>query len=77
MAREETYDALLDRTTELERRIGALEAQEALHPDLRLLDGVSVPTTEAGIATMYIDTADGDLKIKFGDGTVKTIVVDT
>ena len=42
-----------------------------------LTDGVSVPATFSGIASIYIDSADGDLKIKFGDGTVKTIVVDT
>ena len=30
-----------------------------------------------GLAQLYVDTADGDLKVKFGDGTVKTIVTDT
>jgi hypothetical protein len=44
---------------------------------LYLTDGVTAPTTAAGHAIIYVDTADGDLKIKFGDGTVKTIVVDT
>lgn len=42
-----------------------------------LTDGVTAPGTIAGHASLYIDVADGDLKIKFGDGTVKTIVVDT
>lgn len=42
-----------------------------------LVDGVSAPSTVSGQAQIYVDTADGDLKIKFGDGTVKTIVVDT
>jgi len=42
-----------------------------------LVDGVTAPSTIAGIGQIYIDTADGDLKIKYGDGTVKTIVVDT
>jgi len=42
-----------------------------------LKDGITAPATLAGFALIYIDTADGDLKIKFGDGTVKTIVVDT
>ena len=40
-------------------------------------DGVTAPGTLAGKARIYVDTADGDLKVKFGDGTVKTIVVDT
>jgi hypothetical protein len=46
-------------------------------PHLRLVDGVTAPSTIAGIGQIYIDAADGDLKIKYGDGTVKIIVVDT
>lgn len=42
-----------------------------------LIDGITAPATVAGRAQIYVDSADGDLKIKFGDGTVKTIVVDT
>ncbi len=42
-----------------------------------IVDGMTAPATHAGKASLYIDTADGDLKIKFGDGTVKTITVDT
>jgi hypothetical protein len=42
-----------------------------------LKDGITAPATAAGYGQIYIDSADGDLKIKFGDGTVKTIVVDT
>lgn len=50
-----------------------------IHNDggLSLKDGITAPATHSGWATIYVDTADGDLKIKFGDGTVKTIVVDT
>jgi len=44
---------------------------------LFITDGVGAPATRAGQASIYIDTADGDLKVKFGDGTVKTIVADT
>lgn len=40
-------------------------------------DGISAPTADVNHAAIYIDIADGDLKIKFADGTVKTIVVDT
>lgn len=39
-------------------------------------DGITTPATLAGFAIIYVDTADGDLKVKFGDGTVKTIVTD-
>lgn len=49
---------------------------EAL-PGIKLADGTTAPATVAGVAQIYVDTADGDLKVKFGDGTVKTIVVDT
>lgn len=44
---------------------------------LRLKDGITIPDTESGYVVLYIDSADGDLKIKFGDGTVKTIVTDS
>lgn len=43
---------------------------------LGIVDGITAPSTIAGIAQIYVDTSDGDLKIKFGDGTVKTIVTD-
>ena len=47
------------------------------HPQLQITDGVSTPSTVSGQAIIYVDSADGDLKVKFGDGTIKTIVVDT
>lgn len=40
-------------------------------------DGMTAPSTHSGKASIYVDAADGDLKVKFGDGTVKTIVSDT
>ena len=46
-------------------------------PKIALTDGVAIPATVIGQAFIYIDLADGDLKIKFGDGTVKTISTDT
>jgi len=42
-----------------------------------IVDGVTAPATASGKAFIYVDTADGDLKVKFGDGTVKTIATDT
>jgi hypothetical protein len=44
---------------------------------LSVTDGTTAPAAVAGRARIYVDAADGDLKIKFGDGTVKTIVTDT
>jgi hypothetical protein len=40
---------------------------------LQIKDTITAPATQAGFAQIYVDTADGDLKVKFGDGTVKTI----
>lgn len=42
-----------------------------------LIDGVASPTVKSGWAQIFVDSADGDLKIMFGDGVVKTIVVDS
>jgi len=44
---------------------------------LKITDGITAPATIAGYASIYVDTTDGDLKIKFGNGIVKTIVTDT
>jgi len=39
-------------------------------------DGIAVPDAVAGQAIIFVDIADGDLKIRFSDGVIKTIVVD-
>lgn len=49
----------------------------AILGSLILQDGITAPSTIGGFASIYVDTADGDLKVRFGDGTIKTIVVDT
>jgi len=45
--------------------------------NVQIVDGVPIPSASLGNAVIYVDSADGDLKIKFSDGTIKTIVVDT
>jgi hypothetical protein len=45
--------------------------------EMVIVDGITAPTTVLGKTFIYVDTADGDLKVKFGDGTVKTIATDT
>lgn len=44
---------------------------------LGIVDGATAPAAVAGIAQVWVDSTDGDFKIIFGDGTVKTIVTDT
>ncbi len=58
--------------------IGVLYPDEKLDIDgaICIKDGMSAPQTHAGKASIYVDSADGNLKIKFGNGTVKTIVTD-
>lgn len=44
---------------------------------LALVDGVTAPSALTGRALIYVDTADGDLKVKFADGVTKTLATDT
>lgn len=45
---------------------------------LWILDGITAPgASVSGMAGIFVDTADGDLKVRFADGTVKVIVADT
>ena len=67
---------LANRLQALERRLAVQETQDAVLSVLYLVDGVTAPATQV-VAQIYVDTSDGDLKVKFSDGTVKTIVSDT
>lgn len=44
---------------------------------LEVTDGLAAPGAGAGKARIYVDTADGDLKVVFADGVVKTLATDT
>jgi hypothetical protein len=45
---------------------------------LVIKDGITAPgSSETGMAMIYIDAADGDLKIRYADDTIKTISIDT
>ena len=68
---------LLNRIEALTKRMTVWETRESRFSTIVLVDGITAPSTVTGKALIYVDTADGDLKIKFGDGTVKTIVTDT
>lgn len=52
-------------------------AKLQVNGQIAIKDGMAAPSTISGYAQMFVDSADGDLKVKFGDGTVKTIVTDT
>jgi hypothetical protein len=58
------WDAL---TSQVKSRVGTIS----------MTDGIAVPTAVTGVALLYVDTNDGDLKIKFADDTIKTITTDT
>jgi len=48
---------------------GGTEVQDLL----LVTDGIVSPSTILSTAQLYVDTADGSLKVKFGDGTVKVL----
>lgn len=53
---------------------------DILHLDdgyFAIKDGKTAPGAISGLAILYVDAADGDLKIKFGDGVTKTLATDT
>ena len=61
-----------------EKKIEALAASEYNRMNmLYLTDGLTAPSTASGWAIIYVDTSDGDLKVKFGDGTVTVIAAYT
>jgi hypothetical protein len=59
------------------QRGGATYFEAYANGALAIRDGITAPSTVTDMAVIYVDTADGDLKVKFSDGTVKTIVTDT
>lgn len=50
--------------------------QLAVNGEIAIVDGMTAPSATSGFAKIYVDSADGDLKVKFGDGTIKTIATD-
>ena len=59
--------------------IGGIDATipSKMRSKLLLADGVTAPSTLSGTAQIYVDKSDGDLKVRYADGTVKVIVADT
>lgn len=54
-----------------------LDALRNASSQLIITDGITAPGTTSGVAIIYVDSADGDLKVKYSDGTTKVIVADT
>jgi hypothetical protein len=73
-----SFPALKRNSTALETKL-ADDSAYAPHAMqyLDVTDGVTAPGAATGRARIYVDSADGDLKCVFADGTVKTIVTDT
>lgn len=46
-------------------------------PAIEVSDGITAPAAKGGVAQIYVDAADGDLKVKFSDGVVKTLAADS
>lgn len=73
-----SYPALKRSSAVAEFKLGDDSAYTQVNMlDLAIVDGMTAPSATAGLAKLFVDVADGDLKVIFGDGTIKTIVVDT
>lgn len=56
---------------------GAAEARLDVAGAIAITDGMTAPTAVSGKALLYVDTADGDLKVRFADGHTATIAADS
>jgi len=75
-----TADALamtLDSTGYLGIGLSAPNEVLTVEGAVSITDGMTAPSATSGYAKLYVDTADGDLKVIFGDGTIKTLATDT
>lgn len=63
--------------TETPTQVSAAIRNSGYGTYLEITDGITAPGAGTGVARIYVDTADGDLKVVYGDGTVKLIVADT
>lgn len=69
-------DEHLYRLSQVFREISSI-LNERLNDKIVIADGINEPDISTDFAQIYVDSSDGDLKIKFGDGTIKTITTDT
>ena len=57
-------------TSQASRGAGSLSGH------LALVDGVDPPEARVGYGYLYVDKADGNAKLRFGDGTTQTVATD-
>lgn len=74
--KESEIAALIVANTEVANTVLADVQAQLLASGVELADGIAAPAAVAGRATLYVDSADGDLKVKFSDGTVRLITQD-
>ena len=77
MSKATELQMILAQIESLRRRVDELGARDSAGGYLTVTDGVTAPSATAGLAKIFVDTADGDLKIIYGDGTTKLIVADS
>lgn len=59
--------------------IGTTSASQSIltvNGAIAIADGIATPATSPGWAQIWVNSFDGDLKVRFGDGTIRTIVTD-
>jgi hypothetical protein len=54
------------------RVVGSVDVNE-----IHLKDGVTAPTATVGVTKIFVDVADGDLKVIFGDGFTAVLNADS
>lgn len=73
-----TFSTTTDGTASLTERMRIDNAGTvSLTGAFALPDGITAPPAFSGKALLYVDAADGDLKVKFADGVTKTLATDT
>ena len=75
---ESMFEDLQSQIDEHEKRIQELEVAEYNRMNILFLtDGLTAPDAVSDWALIYVDTADGDLKVKFSNGFVAVIAADS
>ena len=75
LVRQPTEDTI--QVTALGTKMGWNKDGDVNINTMAVVDGITAPTAISGQAIIYVDTADGDLKVKFGNGFVATIAADS